>query len=282
MGKTVTTYLINGDPKGTRYVFIENNVCRMYVIPRTNLNILNDEAFLQNPALYILLGESEEAKPKAYIGQTENFRERVKDHDSKKGFWNKVLLFISTSMGGGLTTAAVKYLEHCSIRDAKMANTYVLDENRQVPKEPYLPEHQKAPLDDFYQDVQFLTSFYGCPIFEQPQKSSQVLLFYTKGRGCNAKGFYGSDGFTVLKGSILSADTVPSFHWKEKREKLLKEYAQIMPNGMYALQSDKTFPSPSTAADFCIGSSNNGWIVWRDKDGKTLDSLIRKQLIDIE
>ena len=35
---------------------------------------------------------------------------------------------------------------------------------------------------------------------------------------------------------------------------------------------------PSTAADFCIGSSNNGWLVWKDKDGQTLDAVYRKQL----
>lgn len=27
MGKTVTTYLIDGDPKGAQYVFISNKIC---------------------------------------------------------------------------------------------------------------------------------------------------------------------------------------------------------------------------------------------------------------
>ena len=27
MGKTVTTYLIDGHPKGTKYVFISNKLC---------------------------------------------------------------------------------------------------------------------------------------------------------------------------------------------------------------------------------------------------------------
>lgn len=280
MGKTVTTYLIDGDPKGTRYVFIENNVCRMYVIPRTKLDILNEEKLLQGPALYILLGESEDAKPKAYIGQTESFRDRVREHDNKKDFWNKVLLFISTSMGGGLTTGSVKYLEHCAIRDAKKANSYALDENRQTPKEPYLPEHQKAPIDDFYQDVKFLTSFYGCSVFDTPAISNKVKLFYAKGRGCEAKGIYSDDGFTVLKGSILAGSTVPSFSWPEKRGKLILEYAHTLSDGRSELLADKTFSSPSTAADFCIGSSNNGWIVWKDEKGNTLDVVIRKRLED--
>ena len=149
MGKTVTTYLIDGDPKGTQYVFISNKICQMYVIPRSDLSILNERQELQTPAFYILLGEDEATKPKAYIGETENFRERVKDHDSKKSFWQK----------------------------------------------------------------------------------ANLLKDYTISNG-------------------------------DKME----------------LESDKTFPSPSTAADFCIGSSNNGWLVWKDKDGQTLDAVYRKQL----
>jgi len=32
MGKTVTTYLIDGDPKGTQYVFITNKISQMCMI----------------------------------------------------------------------------------------------------------------------------------------------------------------------------------------------------------------------------------------------------------
>ena len=54
----------------------------MHVIPRSNLSILNERQELQTPAFYILLGEDEATKQKANIGETENFRERVKDHDN--------------------------------------------------------------------------------------------------------------------------------------------------------------------------------------------------------
>ena len=158
----------------------------MFVVPRSNLAYLNTQEKLQKPAFYILLGEDEATKPQAYIGETENFRERVKDHDSKKSFWQKAHVFVS-------------------------------------------------------------------------------------------KGFYSSNGFTVLKGSIIAQTMVPSFNWKEKREGLLQEYTAIDGDKL-VMTSDKTFTSPSTAADFCIGSSNNGWLVWKDKDGNTLDSVYRKQL----
>lgn len=274
MGKTVTTYLIDGDPNGTQYVFISNKICQMYVIPRSNLSILNERSELQTPAFYILLGEDESTKPKAYIGETENFRERVKDHDNKKTFWQKALLFISKD--STMTKADVQFLEHRAITEAKDSNTFVLNENKQTPKAPNLPEYRKDDMEVFFEDVKFLTSFIGCDIFNinTPQNEH---LFYTKGRGCCAKGFYNANGFTVLKGSIIAKTTTPSLNWKEKRNKLLKDYT--VSNGeKLELNSDKTFSSPSSAADFCIGSSNNGWIVWKDQNGQTLDAVYRKQL----
>ena len=255
-------------------MFISNKICQMYVIPRSNLSILNERTELQTPAFYILLGEDEATKPKAYIGETENFRERVRDHESKKAFWQKALLFISKD--AAMTKADVQYLEHKAIAEAKASNPFVLNENKQTPKAPNLPEYRKDDMDEFFEDVKFLTSFIGCGIFDIA-KPKEEHLFFTKGRGCDAKGFYHSKGFTVLKGSIIMNSSVPSFTWKDKREKILKEYTHLR-NGKQELASDITFNSPSTAADFCIGSSNNGWITWKDKNGNTLDSIYRKQL----
>lgn len=274
MGKTITTYLIDGDPKGTQYSFISNKICQMFVVSRSNLSYLNEQEKLQKPSFYILIGEDEATKPQAYIGETENFKERVKDHDNKKGFWQKALIFVSKDED--ITKADVQYLEHKAINEAKKANTFVLSENKQVPKAPNLPEHQRDAMDEFFEDIKFLVSFIGCNIFDILQPKEEHL-FYTKGRGCNARGYYNSSGFTVLKGSILANNCVTSFNWKEKREKLIKEYATFE-NGNWVMNSDKTFSSPSTAADFCIGSSNNGWLVWKDMDNKTLDSVYRKQL----
>ena len=274
MGKTVTTYLIDGDPKGTQYVFISNKICQMYVIPRSNLSILNERPELQTPAFYILLGEDESTKPKAYIGETENFRERVKDHESKKEFWQKALIFIAKD--AAMTKADVQYLEHKAIAEAKASNTFVLNENKQTPKAPNLPEYRKDDMDGFFEDVKFLTSFIGCNIFDVV-KTKEKHLFYIKGRGCDAKGFYDADGFTVLKGSIIAKSSTPSFTWKEKREQLLKEYTS-MNREKLVLESDKTFSSPSTASAFVLGRQSNGWSDWKDKDGQTLDAVYRKQL----
>ena len=274
MGKTVTTYLIDGDPKGTQYAFISNKICQMFVVPRSNLAYLNTQEKLQKPAFYILLGEDEATKPQAYIGETENFRERVKDHDSKKSFWQKALIFVSKD--ADMTKADVQYLEYKAISEAKNANIFVLNDNKQTPKAPNLPEYQKDSMDEFFEDVKFLAAFVGCNIFEVVQEEKEHL-FYATGRGCNAKGFYSSNGFTVLKGSVIAQNTTSSFKGIEHREKMLQEYSAIE-DGKLIMTSDKTFTSPSTAACFCLGRSANGWIEWKDKEGNTLDSVYRKQL----
>lgn len=274
MGKTVTTYLIDGDPKGTQYAFISNKICQMYVVPRSNLYYLNEQEKLQKPAFYILVGEDETTKPQAYIGETENFRERVKDHENKKSFWQKALIFVSKD--ADMTKVDVQYIEHKAITEAKKSNTFTLNENKQVPKVPNLPEYQRDTMDEFFEDIKFLASFIGCNIFEIT-KPKEEHLFYTKGRGCNAKGFYSSSGFTVLKGSVIAEESTPSFHWKEKREKLLSEYTTKKGLALI-VTSDITFSSPSTAAMFCLGRSANGWDEWKDKEYRTLDVIYRKQL----
>lgn len=274
MGKTVTTYLIDGDPKGTQYAFISNKICQMYVVPRSNLSYLNEQEKLQKPAFYILVGEDETTKPQAYIGETENFRERVKDHENKKSFWQKALIFVSKD--ADMTKVDVQYLEHKAITEAKKSNTFTLNENKQVPKAPNLPEYQRDTMDEFFEDIKFLASFIGCNIFEIT-KPKEEHIFYTKGRGCNAKGFYSSSGFTVLKGSVIAEESTPSFHWKEKREKLLSEYTTKKGLALI-VTSDITFSSPSTAAMFCLGRSANGWDEWKDKEYRTLDVIYRKQL----
>ena len=173
----------------------------MFVVPRSNLSYLNTQEKLQKPAFYILLGEDELTKPQAYIGETENFKERVKDHDSKKSFWQKALIFVSKD--ADMTKVDVQYIEYKAITEAKKANAFVLSDNKQIPKAPNLPEHQQDSMDEFFEDVKFLASFIGCNIFELSQPKEEHI-FYTKGRGCNAKGFYSSEGFRNVKVHIKS------------------------------------------------------------------------------
>lgn len=70
--------------------------------------------------------------PKAYIGETENFDKRVRDHINKKDFWQRALVFVS--LAHDKTKADVQYLEKRSVELALKVNQYTLDENKQNPK----------------------------------------------------------------------------------------------------------------------------------------------------
>ncbi|WP_190810344.1 GIY-YIG nuclease family protein [Flagellimonas sp. S3867] len=274
MGKTITTYLIDGNPKGSQSIFISNKICTALVIPRANLALINKRDELKSPAFYILLGEDNEAEQKAYLGETENFVERIKNHDYKKTFWQRAIVFISKD--GAMTKADVQYLEFLAIKTAKETGQFNLEENKQNPKEPNLPEHQKDTMSEFFEDVRILTSFTGCSIFDLIEVKNQHI-FYCNRRKIEAQGIYTENGFTVLKGSKLAIDVVNSFDWKEKRAREIVLSTE-QSERFYILKQDKTFNSPSTAASFCTGANENGWTAWKDDKKNTLDSVYRNQL----
>lgn len=252
----------------------------MYVIPRSRLSILEEPAReeLRKPAFYILLGENDNnGKAKAYIGETENFSERVKEHNKKKDFWQKALVFISNDKEGLMKTD-VKYLEHLAIKEAKSINRYDLSENNKDSLMPNIKESRKSDMDEFYEDVKFLTSFLGCNMFDkiEPMSNPDVHYFMIKAQGCSANGYYGDEGFTILKGSVVAEREKDSYRAKDARRKFLAAHATNK-DGKFVLTADYTTQSPSKAASFVCGYSCNGWSAWKDSQGKTLDEVYRKE-----
>lgn len=69
--------------------------------------------------------------------------------------------------------------------------------------------------------------------------------------------------FTVKKGSIC-APTKDGFIPADRRNAKIKNNILI---------EDITCSSPSSAGWVIIGASNNGWVEWRDKNGKKIDSF---------
>ncbi len=51
------------------------------------------------------------------------------------------------------------------------------------------------------------------------------MFFTLKDADVMHKGIYGSNGFTVLKGSVIAKTSVPSLKWDKKRTNIMHEYA---------------------------------------------------------
>ena len=51
----------------------------------------------------------------------------------------------------------------------------------------------------------------------------------------------------------------------------------VYQDNKHYLSKSMPFSSPSAAACFVLGASANGWTEWKDKSGRTLDELFRRQ-----
>lgn len=64
--------------------------------------------------------------------------------------------------------------------------------------------------------------------------------------------------------------------YNQLREELINSGDLQNVNDVYILNKTISFKTPSGASDFVLGGSTNGWMEWKDKNGKTLDELYRK------
>lgn len=60
------------------------------------------------------------------------------------------------------------------------------------------------------------------------------------------------------------------------RKRLIEENILKKEDNANVFQQDYIFNSPSAASATILGRSSNGWMSWKDKEGKTLDELKRK------
>lgn len=170
MAKTIHTILYDDVLDGSKIVTMDNCVCQLYDIKRDYDALIRDvKEDLSKPALYILLNRENR---KVYIGETDDFQQRIASHSAKKDFWDEALAFMAND--NSLTTTEVRYLESLSYEIARNANSYDLSENTQVPKRPFVQKIQEYKIKDFFKYVTLLTKFVGCDLFEKNRISQQV------------------------------------------------------------------------------------------------------------
>lgn len=173
MAKTIHTILYDDVLDGSKIVTMDNCVCQLYDIKRDYDALIRDsKENLAKPALYVLLNRNAH---KAYIGETDDFSQRIASHMLKKEFWDEALAFMAND--NSLTTTEVRYLESLSYEVAKAAGVYDLSENTQVPKRPYVQSIQEYKIKDFFNYVKLLTKFVGCNVFEKITSHQQSASF---------------------------------------------------------------------------------------------------------
>ena len=276
---TIHTELIEGTLSGARNIYMgANSTCHLYVIPRTEISLANNIADIAGqPAFYILIGDTNGLKSEAYIGQTTDFANRKNDHIQKKDFWSVALVFVSDNHK--IYGDDVKYLEYLGIELAQSVDSFSLL-NGANPRKPNIAPYRVNDMEVFFRDIQLLTRFYGCGIFDAPvAKPHPEHLFYVHAtdRPAEGIGYYDecSKQFVLVKGSVIASEVVSSFKATAARQKFIKEHCKT-DKGRIVLQHNVPMDSPSGASGIILGRPSNGWDDWKDSDGNKLGSVVKR------
>ncbi|EMY36113.1 hypothetical protein D477_000799 [Arthrobacter crystallopoietes BAB-32] len=276
--QTIQIYLPFSDPRGFRQAEITTRTVRAFEIPRTEL--ANFAAFpeAEQPGIYFLFGQTQDGDPMCYIGESDNVRKRLTDHDAKKDFWTRAV--VAVSLTNTWTKAHIRYLENQSIIRAKQAATYSFD-NTQDGYATAIPAPLKADCDEFFDTIQVLVSTLGYPVMEIPAASETTAKserFYLRKAGAEASGTYDAKGMTVFAGSTARiADEAKKYNKTQvaAQKRLLGQGVLQEADGKLRFAKNHTFATPSGASSTIIGAASNGWDDWVNELGARLKDVKR-------
>ena len=171
---TIRIFVPDGDPEGVRLIDRMNWTGLGVVFPRSKWPELKQRPEMQRTGIYILVGYKgeDELLPTVYIGQADSVRGRIDSHYTAKDFWDRGIVFVSTS--GGLNRAHATWLEYALVKRAGEAKQCRLD-NGNVPQEPALTEAEKADTHGFLKEILQILPLVGVRAFEFPKPVATPL-----------------------------------------------------------------------------------------------------------
>lgn len=290
-GKSINLFLMDGEASGRIKCTLANWTGIAYKIPRTALDSCKEREDLKQSGVYFLFGKSDATgKGVVYIGQAgarkngEGILNRLQEHrrNPEKDYWTEAIVFTTSNNSFGPTE--ISYLENRFCNLSLQANRYEV-KNGNDPTPGNITEEKECELEEFIDYAKVIMGVLGHKLFEpitQPtadkeepadSKKENIVRLYLKRTikdvgTIEAIGSQTAEGFVVYAGSHIAAvddDTIPDTI-KERRAK-----TAVDKEGK--LTEELLFTSPSYAAMFVTGKSENGLTRWRDKDGRTLKSL---------
>jgi uncharacterized protein DUF4357 len=275
---TIKLFLPRGDAKSLRTAEISNWTGKAIAAPRTELDELLQREELDKAGIYILSGTDPlSGSPRAYIGEAEVIRERLKQHKGKE-FWVSAIVFVSKDEN--LTKAHVRYIESRLLSEAGQVGRFTLEQNQAGGSK--LPESDREDMEVFLFRIRQLLPVLGSdlliPIAQSPAKSSATAPLVCRIKGAIARGQRTADGFVVFRDSTAVLHERPATAKRHPyvialRKKLVADGTLVERDGYYVFTKDAEFSSPSAAASVIHGGGANGLIEWRTEHEKTLEQV---------
>jgi hypothetical protein len=276
--QTIQIFLPDGLPTSIREAEITNRLVKAILFPRNKIQKVVKREMVHYTGVYFLFGRKEEsAKPIVYIGEGENCFERIKEHNKNKDFWTHCVIVVTKT--NDYTKTDAKFLEHYGLKIASENSRFIV-ENSTGSNEPSLSESKKHDLLDNFETIKILLATLGYSLFDDTKKKTTKLssILFIKFKDLIAKGEYIDEGFIIYKGSEVRKNYAASFRSTQivLRDKLILDKVLEVKSDRIIFLEDYIFPSPSAASDMVKANSSNGWVEWKNKEGKTLDELKRK------
>jgi hypothetical protein len=282
-GHSLELFFVDGSSDGMLTATIFNWTGHVLVASRAQVRdaLLRPEAI--RTGVYILLGEDELGTPLAYIGEGENISDRIRNHDSKKGWWSRVAFV--TSSENVLNKAHIKYLEARLVERAKEVGKVGLD-NTNNPTRPTMTEAAAANMENFLEFLHVLLPAVriDCFISEKRGAAAQPVIapvnapvslspvifeLTTPLHGLHATAFLVNGEFVVQAGSIARENWMGQGSEDSSYARL---YAELRRTGVLVPQENHcvfsvsyAFNSPSAAGAVINGRPTNGTLAWKVK-----------------
>ena len=274
ISKKLETIYHNGQPDGIRSIRRHLSTMTTYVVPRPLLSEAKKLSGINRPGIYYLISENDDNKiAQIYIGQTRNGVVRLDDHNRSKDFWNKAIMFLADNKTFSLDM--ISGLEAFAINKAYESKRYKV-ENSVNPKYE-IDEYDLPLIEEVYEEIQFIMATQGYKMDNSKTTLNEADTLHTTRNGILAFGVYDGEHFEVLEGSEIDMNRkCHSAKMEKQRQTALANGDIVGVEGKYKLTVSVSFTSPSSAGQFVLGGSINGWVEWKDKDGKTIDEVYRQ------
>ena len=274
ISKKLETIYHNGQPDGIRSIRRHLSTMTTYVVPRPLLSEAKKLSGINRPGIYYLISENDDNKiAQIYIGQTRNGVGRLDDHNRSKDFWNKAIMFLADNKTFSLDM--ISGLEAFAINKAHESKRYKV-ENTVNPKYE-IDEYDLPLIEEVYEEIQFIMATQGYKMDNSKTTLNEADTLHTTRNGILAFGVYDGEHFEVLEGSEIDMNRkCHSTKMEKQRQTALANGDIVSVEGKYKLTVSVSFTSPSSAGQFVLGGSINGWVEWKDKDGKTIDEVYRQ------
>lgn len=285
VGKHIEIFLVDGVPGGITTAEIAGWTGHVLSGPRADLAALlaRDEA--QRNGAYLLLGSDPEALEgtQCYIGRSEDFRARIRNHNVSKEFWDRVVLI--SSRDDSFNEGHWGYLEARLIELASDAGRCSMP-NVQTPRVRKLSEAQMSDMEAFLKEVEVILPVLGVNVLRarkrrqvesRPVTSSPVFSLKVGRRNVDARGQVIDGEFFLMEGSTVVAKCSGQATTESTRrmyaalqaqhEKLVADGSIEIRDGVGHVTRDIAFSSPSGAGAIASGRACNGRTSWLWSEG---------------